>query len=606
MKKKEFSEMVKSIPTKPGVYRFIDESGKVIYVGKAKSLRARLSSYFNLKTGSYNKTRLMVDTASSIEYTVVESEQDALILENTFIKSWQPKYNVSLKDGKTYVYVCIKKEFYPRVFFTRRVIRDGSIYFGPYTSKYKVEQILDLIKKMFPLRTCSLPLTPESIAKGKFKVCLEYHIKNCMGPCQGFESETTYNDKIAQIKNILKGNFAEVKQYLNAEMLAFSENLEFEKAEICRYRLSLFDEYQAKSMVASATIRDVDVFAMHTDNEDAYIQYLKIVNGSLINTFIQEAELNLDQGDEAQVLALTIEKLREKFSSIAPEVIVGQQGIVLNDQTIKITVPIIGDKKKLLELAEKNIQYYLLQKRKESVTTPRENPAMRIMKTLQRDLNMDHLPIHIECFDNSNIQGTNPVSSCVVFKNAKPSKADYRKFKIKTVVGPDDFASMREVVTRRYSRLLEEDAVLPDLVIIDGGKGQLGVANEVFISLGIKDKITLIGIAKRLEEIYFPDDPLPIHINKKSESLKLIQQLRNEAHRFAITYHRHRRSMNFTVSELTTIPGVGKKSSEKLLQHFKSVKRIAALPQEELTKVTGNKIAELVYNFYNKNKDEEE
>ena len=606
MKKKEFSEMVKSIPTKPGVYRFIDESGKVIYVGKAKSLRARLSSYFNLKTGSYNKTRLMVDTASSIEYTVVESEQDALILENTFIKSWQPKYNVSLKDGKTYVYVCIKKEFYPRVFFTRRVIRDGSIYFGPYTSKYKVEQILDLIKKMFPLRTCSLPLTPESIAKGKFKVCLEYHIKNCMGPCQGFESETTYNDKIAQIKNILKGNFAEVKQYLNAEMLAFSENLEFEKAEICRYRLSLFDEYQAKSMVASATIRDVDVFAMHTDNEDAYIQYLKIVNGSLINTFIQEAELNLDQGDEAQVLALTIEKLREKFSSIAPEVIVGQQGIVLNDQTIKITVPIIGDKKKLLELAEKNIQYYLLQKRKESVTTPRENPAMRIMKTLQRDLNMDHLPVRIECFDNSNIQGTNPVSSCVVFKNAKPSKADYRKFKIKTVVGPDDFASMREVVTRRYSRLLEEDAVLPDLVIIDGGKGQLGVANEVFISLGIKDKITLIGIAKRLEEIYFPDDPLPIHINKKSESLKLIQQLRNEAHRFAITYHRHRRSMNFTVSELTTIPGVGKKSSEKLLQHFKSVKRIAALPQEELTKVTGNKIAELVYNFYNKNKDEEE
>lgn len=606
MKKKEFSEMVKSIPTKPGVYRFIDESGKVIYVGKAKSLRARLSSYFNLKTGSYNKTRLMVDTASSIEYTVVESEQDALILENTFIKSWQPKYNVSLKDGKTYVYVCIKKEFYPRVFFTRRVIRDGSIYFGPYTSKYKVEQILDLIKKMFPLRTCSLPLTPESIAKGKFKVCLEYHIKNCMGPCQGFESETTYNDKIAQIKNILKGNFAEVKQYLNAEMLAFSENLEFEKAEICRYRLSLFDEYQAKSMVASATIRDVDVFAMHTDNEDAYIQYLKIVNGSLINTFIQEAELNLDQGDEAQVLALTIEKLREKFSSIAPEVIVGQQGIVLNDQTIKITVPIIGDKKKLLELAEKNIQYYLLQKRKESVTTPRENPAMRIMKTLQRDLNMDHLPVRIECFDNSNIQGTNPVSSCVVFKNAKPSKADYRKFKIKTVVGPDDFASMREVVTRRYSRLLEEDAVLPDLVIIDGGKGQLGVANEVFISLGIKDKITLIGIAKRLEEIYFPDDPLPIHINKKSESLKLIQQLRNEAHRFAITYHRHRRSMNFTVSELTTIPGVGKKSSEKLLQHFKSVKRIAALPQEELTKVTGNKIAELVYNFYNKKKDEEE
>lgn len=370
MKKKEFSEMVKSIPTKPGVYRFIDESGKVIYVGKAKSLRARLSSYFNLKTGSYNKTRLMVDTASSIEYTVVESEQDALILENTFIKSWQPKYNVSLKDGKTYVYVCIKKEFFPRVFFTRRVIRDGSIYFGPYTSKYKVEQILDLIKKMFPLRTCSLPLTPESIAKGKFKVCLEYHIKNCMGPCQGFESETAYNDKIAQIKNILKGNFAEVKQYLNAEMLAFSENLEFEKAEICRYRLSLFDEYQAKSMVASATIRDVDVFAMHTDNEEAYIQYLKIVNGSLINTFIQEAELNLDQGDEAQVLALTIEKLREKFSSIAPEVIVGQQGIVLNDQTIKITVPIIGDKKKLLELAEKNIQYYLLQKRKESVTTP--------------------------------------------------------------------------------------------------------------------------------------------------------------------------------------------------------------------------------------------
>jgi len=605
MDKKAFSEMYQSIPKAPGVYRFLDTDGQVIYVGKAKSLRARLSSYFNSQHSRNSKTKVMVDHASSIEYTVVETEHDALILENVLIKSRQPKYNVMLKDGKTYVYICIKKEPFPRVFFTRRVIRDGSTYFGPYTSKYKVEQILDVIKKLFPLRTCNLLLTAENIKKGKFKVCLEYHIKNCAGPCEGFETEEEYNAKIAQIINIMKGNFAEVKHHLRQEMARYAEELEFEKAAQLKDKLNLFDDYQAKSMVASATIRDVDVFAMHTEKNEAYIQYLKIVNGALINIFIQEVEKNLDE-DESVLLSYTIDRLREKFNSIAPEVITDRSDLALQDQTIKITVPVIGDKKKLLELAEKNIKYYLLQKKKQSASEPRVTPSERIMQTLQKDLNMSVLPMHIECFDNSNIQGTNPVSSCVVFKNAKPSKSDYRRFRIKTVEGPNDFASMEEVVTRRYTRLLAEAAELPQLVVIDGGKGQLSIAATVFKKLGIIDKVTLIGIAKRLEEIFFPDDPIPLYINKKSESLKLIQHLRNEAHRFAITYHRHRRSMNFTVSELTNIPGIGKKSSERLLQHFKSVKRISACTFEELVPVAGKKIAGLVYEYYNRKEATEE
>lgn len=596
MKKEVFRTLSASIPREPGVYRFLDKDGVILYVGKAKSLRNRLSSYFNANKGQFGKTRIMIDHADRFEYTVVETEHDALLLEATFIKKFQPRYNVMLKDGKTYAYICIKKEPFPRVFFTRRVYKDGSTYFGPFTSKHRVEQILELIKKLFPLRTCSLNLSPENIRKGKFKVCLEYHIKNCLGPCEGYESLEAYDAKIDQIKNIMRGNFASVKNHLREQMAVYAENLEFERAAEMKEKLTLFEDYQAKSTVVSTTVRDVDVFAYHTEEDEFYINYIKVVNGVMINTFLQEGTRNLD--DDAFILSYGIQQIREKFSSIAPEVLVNIKDVVLDDNDIRVQIPGMGDKRKLMEMAEKNIHFYLIQKRKESLNAPRVTPAQRIMETLQKDLGMDRLPVHIECFDNSNIQGTNPVSSCVVFKNARPAKSEYRKFNVKTVEGPNDFATMEEVVTRRYTRLLEEGRDLPDLVIIDGGKGQLGVAAEVLIRLSIIDKVTLIGIAKRLEEIFFPGDSIPLYINKKSESLKLIQQLRNEAHRFAITFHRHKRSMNFTVSELTKIDGIGKATAEKLLQHFKSVKRIAATDVDELAAVSGRRSANIVYNYY--------
>ncbi|KXK17314.1 MAG: UvrABC system protein C [Candidatus Parvibacillus calidus] len=603
MKKEAFREISPSIPREPGVYRFMDKDDNIIYVGKAKNLKNRLTSYFN-STNKAGKTRIMVDHADHLEYTVVETEHDALLLEATFIKKFQPRYNVMLKDGKSYAYICIRQEPFPRVFFTRKVIKDGSTYFGPFTSKFRVQQILDLIKNLFPLRTCNLNLTPENIRKGKFKVCLEYHLKNCMGPCEGLESEEAYNAKIDQIKNIMRGNFAPVKAYLREQMDAFAENLEFERAAEMKNKLSLFEDYQAKSMVVSTTIRDVDVFAYHAEENEFYINYIKVVNGMMINTFLQEGIRNLD--DDAFNFSYGIRQLRERFNSIAPEVLVNMEGVILDEKELKVQIPSIGDKRKLMEMAEKNIHFYLLQKRKESINAPRVTPAQRIMETLQKDLNMDRLPNHIECFDNSNIQGTNPVSSCVVFKNAKPAKSEYRKFNVKTVDGPNDFATMEEVVTRRYTRLLEEGQSLPDLIIIDGGKGQLGVAAEVLTKLGILGKVTLIGIAKRLEEIYFPGDSLPLYINKKSESLKLIQHLRNEAHRFAITFHRKKRSMNFTVSELTQIDGIGKATAEKLLQHFKSVKRIAAASPEELAGVTGKRAANIVFKYYNRAEEEGE
>jgi len=596
MKKETFRELSASIPKEPGIYRFIDKDDTILYVGKAKSLKNRLSSYFNSNKGMPGKTKVMVDHAVRFEYTVVETEHDALLLEATFIKKFQPRYNVMLKDGKTYAYICIKKEAFPRVYFTRRVFKDGSTYFGPFTSKYRVEQILELIKNLFPLRTCNLNLSPENIQKGKFKVCLEYHIKNCLGPCEGLESKEAYDEKINQIKNIMRGNFASVKSHLREQMAIYSENLEFEKASDMKEKLSLFEDYQSKSTVVSTTVQDVDVFALFSEGDEVYINYIKVVNGAMINTFLQEATRNLDE--DAFILSYTIQQIREKFNSIAPEVLVNIPGVILDEKDVKVNIPSIGDKKKLMEMAEKNINFYLIQKRKESVTAPRVPHSQRIMETLQKDLGMDKLPVHIECFDNSNIQGTNPVSSCVVFKNAKPAKNEYRKFNVKTVVGPDDFATMVEVVTRRYTRLLAEEKPLPDLIIIDGGKGQLGMATEVLRNLGILDKVTLIGIAKRLEEIFFPGDSIPLYINKKSESLKLIQQLRNEAHRFAITFHRHKRSMNFTVSELTKIEGIGKATAEKLLKHFKSVKRIVASTKEEIAAVGGTRAANVIRKYY--------
>ncbi|MEL6659847.1 MAG: excinuclease ABC subunit UvrC [Bacteroidota bacterium] len=593
----DYQAISDTIPKKPGVYRFIDENGTIIYVGKAKSLRSRTSNYFGQRKDRAHRTRVMVKNAERLEFTVVETETDALLLENALIKQYQPRYNVMLKDDKNYSYICIKKERFPRVFITRRVIRDGSTYFGPYTSKGRLKIILDLIKQLFPLRTCTYNLSEANIEAGKFKVCLEYHIKNCIGPCEGFEGEEEYNTRIQQIRNILKGNFGPVKQHFREKMQQHAENLEFEAAQQLKEKLLAFEDYQAKSTVVSTTIRDVDVFSLIVDEKEAYVNYIKVVDGAIIHTHTQELIINLDQ-EEEDLLQYAIPRLRERFNSIAPEILLDQE-VELPDTEASITIPKIGDKKKLLELSQKNVRYYQLQKRKQAATyANKQTPAERILKTMQEDLQMSRLPMHIECFDNSNIQGTNPVAACVVFKNAKPSKKDYRKFNIKTVVGPDDFASMEEVVYRRYKRLVDEDQSLPQLVIIDGGKGQLSSAMKSINKLGLADKITVVGIAKKLEEIFFPGDSVPLLINKKSESLKVIQHARNEAHRFAITFHRDKRSQNFTKSGLTAIPGIGEKTATKLLSHFGSMKKVQEARSSEIAAVTNLGIAQKLKDFW--------
>lgn len=581
MTTEDYKKISNTLPKQPGVYRFRDKDEEILYVGKAKNLKNRLASYFGEKKHQAYKTRVLVKNASHFDYTIVDTENDALLLESTLIKKFQPRYNVMLKDGKSYAYICIKNERFPRVFFTRRVYKDGSTYLGPYTSKYRANEIFELIKQLFPLRTCKFNLSEENIDAGKFKVCLEYHIKNCMGPCEGHESEEIYNKKIIQIKNILNGKFKPVKDYIKQEMQHYAENLQFELAEQYRTKLSLFENFHSKSTVVSATISDVDVFTIHDYEDSAYVNYLKVVNGMLINTDTLELKKNLNT-DHSDLLRYAIPHIRSKFNSIAPEVVLpfDLEGL---DDDIKVTVPQRAEKKKLLELSNKNITYFILQLKKQALNKiNKQTSAERILKTMKEDLQMEVLPFHIECFDNSNIQGTNPVASCVVFKNAKPSKKDYRKFNIKTVVGPDDFASMEEVVRRRYTRLKNEGKDLPQLVIIDGGKGQLSSAYKIMKELGLEKKITLIGIAKRLEEIYFPGDSVPLYINKKSESLKVIQMARNEAHRFAINFHRDQRSKNFIGSQLMEIKGIGKKTAETLLKAFGSVAKIKTASDEEL------------------------
>lgn len=593
MTTEDYRNIAEAVPRQPGIYKFVDEEGMILYVGKAKDLRSRVSSYFGDRRDRAHKTRVMVKNAARLEFTIVETEADALLLENTLIKKYQPRYNVMLKDGKSYSYICIKNERFPRVFITRKIIRDGSSYFGPYTSKARLKVILELIKRLFPLRTCSYSLTPANIEAGKFKVCLEYHIKNCQGPCEGLESEESYNEKINQVKNTLRGNFREVIEHFKREMQRHAEDLEFEKAHHIKEKLSAFEDYQAKSTVVSATIRDVDVFSIASDEKEAFVNYLKIVNGAIIHTHTQEFVKNLDD-DEKELLEYAVPTLRERFNSIADEIILPYE-VQLPEAGLKLTVPQRGEKRKLLDLSEKNVRYYLLHRQKQDASKARkQTPAERILRTMQSDLQMEVLPLHIECFDNSNMQGSHPVSSCVVFKNAKPSKKDYRHYNIKTVEGPNDFASMEEVVHRRYRRLLDEGQSLPQLIIIDGGKGQLSAAVKSLDLLGIREKVTVIGIAKRLEEIFFPGDSIPLYINKKSESLKLIQQARNEAHRFAVTFHRTKRSQGFTATELTDIPGVGQKTAQKLLSHFGSVKKIKAASAAEISKIAGPKVAEKV------------
>ena len=599
----DYQEISPTLPLEPGIYKFVDSEGKILYVGKAKNLKNRLSSYFGERKDRQMKTRVLVKHAHHIEFTIVYSEQDALLLECGLIKQHQPRYNVMLKDGKSYPYICIKNERFPRVFITRRVIKDGSLYFGPYTSAQRVYTLMDLIKNLFPLRTCAFALTKENIEKGKIKLCLEYHIKNCMGPCSGLESEEAYNEKITQIKNILRGQFFSVKTHLKREMQTLAENLEFEKAQQIKERLTAFEDYQGKSTVVSSTISDIDVFTIATDDKMAYVSYLKVANGAIIHTYILELTKNMDEEEDA-MLAFAIPYLREKFNSENKEILTPFD-MKIDDASVSFIVPKIGDKKKLLELAQKNAEYYLLQKRKqEALKAGKQTSVERILTTLKEDLQMAVLPLHIECFDNSNLQGTNPVSSCVVFKNAKPAKRDYRHFNVKSVEGPNDFASMEEVVFRRYKRMIAEGNILPQLIIIDGGKGQLSSAMKSLRALEIADKITVIGIAKQLEEIFFPDDPVPLYIDKKSESLKLIQQCRNEAHRFGITFHRHQRSKNFITTELTGIEGIGEKISEKLLTYFGSVNKIKMATKEELEAQIGKNATKKVVTYFLKNKEE--
>jgi excinuclease ABC subunit C len=599
MTNEQYKQFALSLPTDPGVYRFLDAEGSILYVGKAKNLVNRLNSYFGDKAHMTAKTKVLTRHAERIEFTIVNTETDALLLENTLIKRHQPRYNVRLKDEKSpVIYVCIKKERFPRVFWVRKIVKDGSTYIGPYLSKYRIEQILELVRKLFQLRTCALALTESNIEKGKFKPCLEYHIKNCAAPCVGYESEETYDAKVAQIKNILKGNYAPVKAFLQEEMMLLAQNMEFERAQVAKEKLSLFDDFQGKSTVVNPNIQHVDVFAIAGDDQEAFIHYLMVVNGAIINAHTLTLTKNLDE-DRETLLLYAVPYLRSRFESKAPEIIVQCEIVLPEEDQALVTVPRIGDKKKLLELAEKNVQYHYLQQRKsEASQTRKQTSAERILRTLKDDLQLDVMPFHIECFDNSNLMGTNPVSSCVVFKNGAPAKRDYRHYNVKTVVGPNDFATMEEVVYRRYKRLLAEGESLPQLIIIDGGKGQLTAAQKSVKLLGIENQVVMVGIAKRLEEIFFPDDPVPLYINKKSESLRLIQHARNEAHRFAITFHRDQRSRKLLQTELTEIAGIGGKTAEKLLTHFGSVTQVREASDEDLAKVGGKAVVEKLRTYF--------
>ncbi len=591
MTAEEFKQHRDTLPNLPGIYKYLNEAEEIIYIGKAKDLKKRVSSYFT-STEHTHRIKRMIHFIRKIEFVIVDTEQDAFLLENSLIKKYQPRYNVMLKDDKTYPFICIKKEAFPRVFFTRKVIKDGSDYLGPYTSTYTARLILDLLKNIFPLRTCTLDLQAKKIDAGKYKVCLEYHIKNCMGPCQALQSSAQYDENIQQIRHILKSNFNTVKYFLRAEMNHCAEKMEFEKAEEFRQKIELLTDFESKSTIVNPKMTDIDVYGYSETDTTAFINYLKIVNGTIVKTRAMELKRVLEEPREELLLrAITEQSLTEE--SPAAEIIV-PFAIAAEWEHIRLTIPQIGDKKKLLDLAYKNALYMREERVKQNMSPEEKKPSFRIMKTLKEDLKLKEMPRHMECFDNSNIQGTNPVSACVVFRDAKPCKKDYRIFNVKTVEGPDDFATMEEVIYRRYKRMTEEGQPLPQLIIIDGGKGQLSSAVNSLKKLNLYGKIPIVGIAKRLEEIYYPEDSLPLYINKKSESLRLIQQMRDEAHRFGITHHRQRRSKNATHSELLQIKGVGEKTFEMLLKKYKSVKKLKAASLEQLTEDLGPAKAKLV------------
>lgn len=592
----EFSHILSNLPKSPGVYQFFDENGKIIYVGKAKSLKSRVSSYFTSKRHESAKTHVLVRKIRDIKYIVVPTEQDALLLENTLIKEHRPRYNIMLKDDKTYPFICVKNERFPRVFSTRNVYRDGSTYFGPYASVKMMNTVLDLVRQLYPLRNCNYALSEKNIEAGKFKVCLEYHIKNCKGPCEGLQTEEDYNLSIDEIKYIIRGNIRRVTRHLEERMKKMADALEFEKAELLREKIEILSNYQSKSTVVSPSIRNLDVYSMIEESDAAYVNYMKVVNGAIVQGHTIELKKKLDETSE-DLLLLAMTELQQRFLSDAKEVLVPFiPDVDLHGK--KMSVPQRGDKKQLLELSQRNARYYILEKMKQMQKVDPERHSKRIMEQIKADLRLPEMPVHIECFDNSNFQGTNPVAACVVFKNAKPSKKDYRHFNIKTVEGPDDFASMEEIIHRRYSRLMNEGADLPQLIVIDGGKGQLNAALKSLDRLGLRGKISIVGIAKRLEELFFPGDPVPLYLDKRSESLKVIQQLRNEAHRFGITHHRQQRSKSTIKSELSEIKGIGYRTAQDLLRKFKSVKRIREASEEELAAVISKSRAKIVYDHF--------
>jgi excinuclease ABC subunit C len=588
---KDILQKIKVLPNKPGIYKYFDEQGKIIYVGKARNLKKRVSSYFT-KTHDSFKTHLMVSKIANIEHIVLDNESDALLLENNLIKELQPKYNVLLKDDKTFPWLCISNEPFPRIFYTRNIIKDGSEYFGPYTSVYTLKTVINLIRQIYQIRTCRLKLAEANIVSGKFEVCLEYHIGNCKAPCVGLQSETDYLKYIDQARRIIKGDLASVIKFLKTEMSNYAKELKFEEAENIKNKIEIVENYKAKSTIVNPKIKNVDVFGIVEDSKSAFVNYLKVIEGAVINAHTIELKKRLDES-KSELLLTAIIEMRQRTLSGSKEIIVSDIPEFCPENA-KYLIPQRGDKKKLLELSERNAKFYMLEKHKQQELKDPNRSIDRKLETLRSDLKMANLPRHIECFDNSNIQGSSPVAACVVFRDTKPSKKEYRHYHIKTVIGSDDFASMKEVVNRRYKRLAEEGTSLPQLIIIDGGKGQLNAALESLKELNLDNKITIIGIAKKLEEIYFPYDPVPLYIDKNSESLKIIRHARNEAHRFGISFHRNIRSKKMIVSELHNIKGIGEKTAQILLKELGSVERIKKADFAEISKLIGKTKAEII------------
>jgi excinuclease ABC subunit C len=592
----DYKIALKNIPHKPGVYQFWDSEKELIYIGKAKDLRNRVTSYFNKDNNVNAKTRVLVSKIRDISFTIVDTEVDAWLLENSMIKKHQPRYNVMLKDDKTYPWIIIKNENFPRIFWTRRIVRDGSKYLGPYASVSMMHNILGLIKETYPLRTCNLALSKENIDKGKFKVCLEYQLGNCKGPCQNYQTAEDYDNSIEEIKDILNGKIGAVLRSLKADMEKAVSDLNYEFAHRLKRKFELLENYQSKSTIVNSSITDVDVFSIASEEKIAFVNYLKVMNGTITQTQTIELKKRLDESDE-ELLTLAISEFRSRYDSHSKEIVVPFY-IYLDDASIKFTVPKLGEKKKLLDLSQKNVMFF---KREKIDQYEKLNPEIRtdrLLTQMMKDLRMNQLPRHIECFDNSNFQGKYPVSAIVVFRDGKPSKKDYRHFNVKTVVGPDDFATMEEAVLRRYRRVLDEDTGLPQLIVIDGGKGQLSSAIKSLKLLGIDKQVTVIGIAKRLEELYYPGDQYPLYLDKKSETLKVIQQLRDEAHRFGITFHRKKRDKGTLVTELDLIEGIGKTTSEKLLKYFKSVKKVREATVEELMEIVNTKQSKAIVAYF--------